>query len=441
METSPTTHKVVFSFLAIILTIFGLALLQSPASAATRYNNGMLIMASGPGVYYVNDGVLHPILDPQTLTTCLGGWSKVVQVSDNNLNDAAATMGIGQPAYCRVSYPTGKTFKDPGGNAVFTIVGNSRYWVPNPETLIACLGGWPSVVMNMPAYEFRWASASYGFGGTFGCSKISYPQNTLLQGSGPGVYLVRNGAWLGIPNPAVLSCYGGWPAVHHVSDVEILRLTLTYTNAGAAGCPYSLPEGTKLLAPNGTVFLLHNSQIFGMPNAQTLLGCYGGWNGVRSASQAEINAMFATYPYAGAAGCAPPPPPAANSREQRAIDWAKSQLGTTSWNGLCELMVEQAYGTRGRYGSALANANAKIAAGQMHTGDTNVPAGALAFFGAATVNGGYGHVMISIGNGQFISNGYSWNGRVYGARITTISSVGAGPYIGWAWADSNWPGR
>ncbi len=441
METSPTTHKVVFSLLAIVLTICGLALSQQQASASTRYPDGSLLKGSGPGVYYVSNGNLHPILDPETLTTCLGGWSRVNWISDTLLNDAVATMSVGRPAFCRVSYQNGKTFKTSDSGAVYVISGGNSYWVPNPETLIACLGGWAPVQMNMPAYEFRWAISSYPSAGTFACSKIAYSNNTLLQGSGPGVYLVRNGVWYGIPNPSVLGCYGGWPAVRHVSDTEILRLTITYPNGGTAGCPYSVPEGSKLLAPNGTVFLLHNGQIFGMPNAETLIGCYGGWTGVRLASQAEINAMFATYPYAGAAGCAAQPPPTISTKEQRAIDWAKSQLGSTSWNGLCELMAEQAFGTRGRYGSALANANAKIAARQMHSGDTNVPAGALAFFGAATVNGGYGHVMISIGNGQFISNGYTWNGHVYGARITTIGSVGAGPYIGWAWADSSWPGR
>ncbi|MFO0862182.1 MAG: hypothetical protein U0516_00450 [Candidatus Saccharibacteria bacterium] len=441
METSPTTHKVVFSLLAIVLTICGLALSQQQASASTRYPDGSLLKGSGPGVYYVSNGNLHPILDPETLTTCLGGWSRVNWINDSLLNDAIVTMGVSQPAFCRVVYPNNKTFKDPNSSAVYVISGSNSYWVPNPETLIACLGGWAPVQMNMPAYEFRWAMATYSNAGTFTCSRITYANNTLLQGSGPGVYLVRNSTWLAIPSPAVLGCYGGWSAVHHVSDAEILRLTITYPGGGTAGCQYSLPEGTKLLSPNGTVFLLHNGQIFGMSSAETLLRCYGGWNGVRSASQAEINTMFATYPYAGAAGCSAPPSPIITTKEQRAINWAKSQVGSTSWNGLCELMVEQAFGTRGRYGSALANANAKIATGQMHRGDTNVPAGALAFFGAANVNGGYGHVMLSIGNGQFVSNGYTYNGKAYGARITTISSVGAGPYIGWAWADSSWPGR
>ena len=519
METSPTTRKVVFSFLAIMLTISGLVLSQSSAFALTGFNvrsaygypvvnvyakpnvfssvnyklpNGAsinlqckvinewgnswlkltdnnyilqsnttypasstivpicnqtklypdrtLLQASGPKIYIIQSGKILWVPNVETLNTCLGGYTKVVHIADSELTSVLKVYPDGGTASCPVSYANGTTLLAPDSGTVYVIANGQMYGVPNPETLIACLGGWPAVHNISPA-QMAWAHASYTYAGAYKCPVISYAQNTLLQGSGAGVYLVRNGAWLGIPNPSVLGCYGGWPAVHHVSDSEILRLTLTYPNGGTAACPYSLPEGSKLLAPNGTVFLLHNNLIFGMPNAETLLGCYGGWNGVRSASQAEIDAMFATYSYAGAAGCALPPPPTTPTKEQRAIEWAKSQVGSTAWNGLCELMVEQAFGTRGRYGSALANANAKIASGQMHSGDTNVPAGALAFFGAANVNGGYGHVMISIGNGQFVSNGYTWNGRVYGARITTIGSVGAGPYIGWAWADSSWPGR
>nr|WP_236792902.1 hypothetical protein [Amycolatopsis sp. GM8] len=42
----------------------------------------------------------------------------------------------------------------------------------------------------------------------------------------------------------------------------------------------------------------------------------------------------------------------------------------------------------------------QIPASYKHAGDTEVPAGGLAFFS----NGGAGHTMISIGGGQFPSN-------------------------------------
>jgi hypothetical protein len=401
------------------------------------YADRTVIKGSAAGVYIIQSGKILSIPNVETLTTCLGGWQKVQVISDSELNLALQTYPNGGTASCPVSYPSGTTLLAASGSTVFVVANGAIWGVSTSETLIACLGGW-NLVRHISDAEMAWANASYPYMGTFVCPPVAYAENTLLQGSGPGVYLVHGGKFLGIPDPNVLQCYGGWPAVHHVVDAEILLLTITYAYGGTAGCAYSLPNGSKLSAPNGTVFEVLNGHSFGMPNPETLITCYGGWSDVRAATQAEIDTMLATYPYMGAAGCALP---TIDARQQHAIDWAKSQLGSTYWNGYCELMVEQEYGTSGRFGSALIHANFEIAHGNMHTGDTNVPAGALAYFGAASVNGGYGHVMISIGGGQFITNGYTYNGHTYGATITTLGSVGAGPYIGWALPDSNWPGR
>lgn len=512
METSPTTHKVVFSLLAVVLTLTTLVALSQPASAITGFmarspygyptvavrtkpsgfaspaytlpngasiniscivkdwsgNNWLkltdnnylpqanstvpagtsvipacdqiklyadrtLLQASGPAVFIIQSGKILWVPNEETLNVCLGGYIRVTKVSDAELLAAKTTYPNGGNATCPVSYVNGTTLLAPGSPAVYVIANGIRFWVPNADVLNACLGGW-TYVRRISDVEMSWASASYSYGGAYACPRVSYAENTLLQGSGSGVYVVRSGVRYAIPNPNVLQCYGGWPAVRRVSDTEILRLVITYPDGGLAGCPYSLANGSKLLAPNGTVFIVSWGKSYGMPSAYALITCYGGWNGVRSASQGEIDLMLANYPYAGAAGCAAP---VVSSREQRAIDWAKSQLGSTAWNGLCELMVEQAFGTRGQFASALAHANYEASIGALHSGDTNVPAGALAYFGAATVNGGYGHIMLSIGGGQFITNGYS----NYGAYTTTLSTISAGPYIGWSWADSNWPGR
>jgi hypothetical protein len=517
MDTSPTTRKVVFSFLAMLLTLIGLLALSQPANALTGFmarspygfatvavqtkpsnfaarayslpngasiniscittnaygnswlkltdnnylaqNNSSvpvdskvipvcgqtkfyadrtLLQASGPGVYIVQSNKILAVPNAETLTTCLGGWAKVVKVSDAELSVALQTYPNGGVASCPISFPNGTTLLAPSSGTVYVISNSQLYGIPNPETLIGCLGGWAGV-KNISNAQMAWVYASYSYAGAYNCPPVAYAENTLLQASGPGVYLVHGGKYFGIPDPGVLNCYGGWAAVRHVTDYEITRLLSTYPSGGTAGCPYSVPNGTKLLAPSGTVFIISWGKSYGMPSADTLIRCYGGWSGVRPAPQAEIDLMLATYPYAGTAGCAPPP--ATPSREQKAIDWAKSQIGSTYWNGMCELMDEQAYGTSGRFASALTHANYESAIGQMHAGDGNVPAGALAYFGAATVNGGYGHVMISIGGGQFVTNGYTYNGHVYGAFITTLGGISAGPYIGWAYADSSWPGR
>ncbi len=130
-----------------------------------------------------------------------------------------------------------------------------------------------------------------------------------------------------------------------------------------------------------------------------------------------------------------------SSRESRAVAWVQSQLGvryTSStpdgmWSGWCEAFVEIAFGTRYRYGSAIANYNAQRAAGRVRT-DTNPPRGVLVFYSWGT----YGHVGISLGGGQVISTqGYSTPLPV---RQHSVTGVGL-PYLGWAYAPADWPGR
>ena len=121
--------------------------------------------------------------------------------------------------------------------------------------------------------------------------------------------------------------------------------------------------------------------------------------------------------------------PASTTKAQRVANYAKAQVGATGWNGWCEKWVEQAWGTTGRYGSAIAHYNA--VRGQV-TKTGTPPAGAGAFYAAAPINGYYGHVMISLGNGQYVTTapkisivGQSWPGATY---------------LGW-YMPTAWPGR
>lgn len=76
-----------------------------------------------------------------------------------------------------------------------------------------------------------------------------------------------------------------------------------------------------------------------------------------------------------------------------------------AYPGLCELFVERAYGTSGRYASAIAAYRALRASGQIHTASTGIPAGALVFSENPAWDSGYGHVMLSRGDGTFVSGG------------------------------------
>ena len=141
------------------------------------------------------------------------------------------------------------------------------------------------------------------------------------------------------------------------------------------------------------------------------------------------------------------------TREQHAVTWALQQLGSTGWDNpaRCELFVENAFGTQGKYATAYANYQAMLGLGQIHT-DQNVPAGALAFFAATNANGNGGHVMLSLGNGLFVSSSVgSGSSAASPKALVTSGQVGytsialaassSGSYVGWSWANTAWPGR
>ena len=138
------------------------------------------------------------------------------------------------------------------------------------------------------------------------------------------------------------------------------------------------------------------------------------------------------------------PPPVISSREQKAVSWAIAEKNSAnprwsdefgrSWSGYCEGFAEVAFGTRGRFPSAIAHYRWQASNGRINTG-TKPPAGALVFYGGG---GGYGHIGVSIGNDQVISTqGYGGQNLPVWQHSTTY----IGQYLGWAYAPPSWPGR
>lgn len=92
----------------------------------------------------------------------------------------------------------------------------------------------------------------------------------------------------------------------------------------------------------------------------------------------------------------------ADGTPEGAVAWFKNRDGDTSYQGLCEKAVENAYGTTGVWASALAHWNGA----EQHPGDTNPPLGAFVYWNISQ----YGHVGISDGNGGFYAT--SVNGAI-----------------------------
>jgi len=116
-----------------------------------------------------------------------------------------------------------------------------------------------------------------------------------------------------------------------------------------------------------------------------------------------------------------------------ALEWARTQLGSTIWAYRCERFVEEAYGTRYIFASAWTAAQH---AALHRTSITNAPAGTLVFFGPDSANRGYGHVGLSLGAGKMLS-------ALETVQVTDVpkSRYWSSLYHGWAYAPASWPGR
>lgn len=116
-----------------------------------------------------------------------------------------------------------------------------------------------------------------------------------------------------------------------------------------------------------------------------------------------------------------------------AVSWAKSHETSSyhsDYSGRCDHVMALAYGWSAS-GSTTAHAHwLAIPSADKYPGDSNVPAGGLAFFSGGS--SGAGHVMISIGGGQFVSTDINGSGTLGVTTIATIKSKWGETYSGWA---------
>ncbi|GGI75154.1 hypothetical protein GCM10011581_10230 [Saccharopolyspora subtropica] len=107
---------------------------------------------------------------------------------------------------------------------------------------------------------------------------------------------------------------------------------------------------------------------------------------------------------------------------QGAIEWFQARIGDTSYQGLCEKAVENAWGTTGVWPSAIAHWKGAVRAGKAHTDGSTPPKGAFVYWDISR----YGHVGIADGKGGFYAT--SVNGAIGHANSLSYFDN----YLGWS---------
>lgn len=109
-------------------------------------------------------------------------------------------------------------------------------------------------------------------------------------------------------------------------------------------------------------------------------------------------------------------------RAERAIAWFHAHIGSTAWEGLCELAVESSFGTAARYADARANWNSGTEV--LHRDWRKAPRGALVFWNTSA----HAHAAISLGDGTVLTT--SAGGRIGRVNVTWFQHP-----LGWKRAD------
>ena len=128
-----------------------------------------------------------------------------------------------------------------------------------------------------------------------------------------------------------------------------------------------------------------------------------------------------------------PPPAPTGDRAGQALAWARNQMASNPNSSIqCEVFVEQAYGTHFPGNTAMEFFNTLRDQGQIHTNTDGIPAGALVFTSDPRFDFGQGHVMLSQGDGTYLTANYYTAPKI---RVVPLNSNDPQDrFLGWAYA-------
>lgn len=147
-----------------------------------------------------------------------------------------------------------------------------------------------------------------------------------------------------------------------------------------------------------------------------------------------LNSLGPDCPNGGGGGVPASGP--SGDRAAQALAWARQQMAKNPYNTVeCEVFVEQAYHTKFPGGSAMELFTTLHNQHKTNDDPNNIPAGALVFTSDPTFDGGAGHVMLSEGNGKYITANYLPKKDTPHIREVPLNSGDPrDKFLGWAYA-------
>ena len=174
----------------------------------------------------------------------------------------------------------------------------------------------------------------------------------------------------------------------------------------------------------------------GLPAAEDPLAQLTSLLGSGKSGPSALNALATMSPELARAAAAAKRPSGVKltPKTERAIAWARKLMGRQDWNNLCERFVEEAYGIKNVFPTAV-DASRRLVTHRGKLSWTEAPIGALLYFAADETNDHNGHAAIYLGNGRMIS------ATPGGVREDQVDSpYYADRFVGWA-EPTRFPGR
>lgn len=254
-----------------------------------NYPEGALLRGSGPEIYRLTGGLRRHVPNVPTFEALGLAWSSVLSVPDTGL----AALPAGNPLPDVLA--TGRLVRG-GGPEVYVMESGLRRHVTDPEALFACGYGWDGIVSLSPATLASLPEGEPVAGPP--CPRFAPAEGSLLHGSGPPVYVIKDGIRRHIPNvPTFEALSFQWGNVDALPDWMLAQLP--------EGQPLLdvTEDGNLLRGAGPEVYVMQAGQRRHVQSPEVMSQCGYGWDAVYTLSPGTL----ASIPL-GATLVAPPCP-------------------------------------------------------------------------------------------------------------------------------------
>ncbi|NLI18373.1 MAG: M23 family metallopeptidase [Actinomycetales bacterium] len=255
--------------------------------AAPEYVNRLIKNSAGTVDYVAANGYRYWVPNGDVVA-CLGGWASVISVPDAVFNSIPRNQQgdpAGKWADCNTKY-VNRLIHHPDGTVDYVDALGFRNYV-STDAVVACLGGWDSV-LNVTAATFT-SMPRNPYGRNADCGTRYVGRLIREQSSGTIDYVSARSQRYWVPNGTVVSCLGPNSAVVETRTGNFQLLPRNPAGSWA-GCNTELLNRLIRKADGTVDYVTSTGLRYWVPNGETVT-CLGGWSTTVFLSDSRFNSI------------------------------------------------------------------------------------------------------------------------------------------------------